>query len=285
MAVQIIVNQTGKPAGVAGRAREDLALGVPVQLSAAGGPFLSYLWRVLWRPINILASTRATSALVTPTSANSLLSPIDGVGTYRVELAVDSGSGLGATAADLARITFYAGPTLSSDPRAFPRRFPAVGETTEHNVPDALDPLGNVDGWARERAKMDLILQTLMATGPTFGNGLVLINPARVTTTNATPTTLISVPMPAGEYGIFKLKVIGKGPGPTLYKASGEIVRLNDAGVLTTKQSTSVGTDLNEIGVGGVTFGLAAGSFLVQVTGKIGTTVEWTGSLEALVSG
>lgn len=161
-----MINQTGKPAGVAGQAREDLDLGVPVQLSASGGPFFQYLWRVLWKPIDILTNARATAALTTPKNSTTLLTPIDVTGTYFVELTVDSGSGLGALETDIARKTFYAGPTLASDPRKFPRRQMAVGETSEHNAPDALDPTGNPDGWARERAKWDLIVQTLLQARP-----------------------------------------------------------------------------------------------------------------------
>lgn len=150
MAVTITVDQAAHPPGVAGTAREDLATGAPVTLTAGGGPFASYLWQVIWRPIDIVAAVRATSALTAPVAAVTNLTPIDVAGTYLVRVSVDSGSGLGATADDVAEITFYAGPTLNADPTQKPRRIPAFLERLHHNVADALDAGGNPDGWSRE---------------------------------------------------------------------------------------------------------------------------------------
>jgi hypothetical protein len=163
VAVQIRIDQAAKAAGVAGQAREDLSTGSPVTATALGGPYSAYLWTLAWKPVDVVAGTRSSAALSAASAASTLITPIDKPGTYRLSLAVDSGSGLGALEDDNAAITFYAGPTLSSDPGAFPRRQPAIGETIEHNVPDAIDPTGNVDGWGRERTKWDYIGQRVFS--------------------------------------------------------------------------------------------------------------------------
>lgn len=153
MAVQIKIDQAGKPAGIAGQSREDLDTGVAVTLTAVGGPFSRYLWSFPSKPVDIFAGVRSSVALSAPQSSITLASPIDLADTYLVELAVDAGFGLGGRPEDVTRRTFYAGPpgsSLATYPSLLPRREPAFGERTEHNAPDAIDPLGNADGWARE---------------------------------------------------------------------------------------------------------------------------------------
>lgn len=174
MAVQITLDQAGKPAGVAGQAREDFDLGVPVVASASGGPFSAYRWSIVSKPVDVLTSTRSGAGLSAPTSSTTQISPIDIAGTHLIELLVDAGFGLGARLEDVARITFYAGTPLAADPRKLPRREPAFGERAEHNVPDALDASGNPDGWAREKARDkalrdDLWLGRLWAGGTVVG--------------------------------------------------------------------------------------------------------------------
>jgi hypothetical protein len=149
MPVQIRIDQAAHPPGIAGQAREDLALASPVTLTAVGGPFLEYLWRVVDKPIDIDTNTRSAALLSAANASSTLLTPIDFEGTYFVEISVDSGSGLGARADDIARITFYAGTALPADPTQLPIRQPAFGERLEHNAPDLIDPLGNPEGWAR----------------------------------------------------------------------------------------------------------------------------------------
>lgn len=161
MAVAIQVDQAAAPAGTPGQAREDLATGVPVTLAATGGPFLSQLWTILHRPIDIMAGTRSACALTAPTASSTQLTPIDVPGTYRVRCTVDSGSGLGATPDDVADMTFYAGPTLATSPDSLPRRIPAFGETLEHNVPDAIEIGGNSEGWSREWYRWFALMQRL----------------------------------------------------------------------------------------------------------------------------
>jgi len=170
MAVQITIDQLTRPPGVPGFAREDLELGQPVTLSSVGGPFFAYLWRIIHRPIDINAGVRATSLLATPTAAATLFAPIDVEGTYHVELAVDSGAGLGASADDVARITFYAGAVLALDPGQLPRRVPAFQETVEHNVPDVIDPTGNAEGWSREWYRwFEVIRRGVVGASPAWG--------------------------------------------------------------------------------------------------------------------
>ena len=164
MAAQITIDQVTRPPGTAGVAREDLVLAQVVTLTSSGGPFLAQQWRIIHKPIDIIAGVRATSLLATPAAASSTLAPIDVAGTYLLELAVDSGFGLGARASDVARITFYAGPVLAVNPDEFPRRPLAFQETIEHNVPDALDPTGNTEGWSREWYRWFAAIKKLWAT-------------------------------------------------------------------------------------------------------------------------
>lgn len=173
MAVEIVVNQTGKSAGVAGRAREDLDTGVPVTLSLAGGPFASVLWSIGHRPIGIPAMMRATSLLTAPTASTTQLTPIDQAGTYLIRVAVDSGFGLGALPSDNASITFYAG-ALNSNVRLRRRRIPAFGEGLQHNVLDAIDPNGNPEGWSREMYRWFALLESIDKRGP-FATGRVAL--------------------------------------------------------------------------------------------------------------
>lgn len=178
MAVLIKVDQAAAPPGVPGQAREDLATGVGVTLAAIGGPYLAYRWSVVSKPIDITVPVQASSLLGSPTAGTTTLSPIDVAGTYLVEVSVDSGSGIGAGAGDVSRITFYAGPTLSTNPALLPRRRMAAFESTEHNVPDAVSPLGNPQGWSREWYRWFALLEHTWAgkgwaSGRVDGAGIV----------------------------------------------------------------------------------------------------------------
>ena len=198
-ALQIRIDQAGKTPGVPGQAREDLALGIAATATAVGGPFFQYLWTIAWKPIDVVAGMRSSAALSSGTLNATLIQPLDIPGTFRIGLAVDAGFGLGARLEDVAFITFYAGPTLSADPRKRPRRYPAVGETTEHNVPDAIDPTGNVDGWARERQRIDIANEFTYAVGVVgaaphatfpYGTGTLNLGNARVLLRNSGPSSL-----------------------------------------------------------------------------------------------
>lgn len=186
MAVQIVLNQSGAPAGVAGQAREDLVTGVPVVAQAIGGPFSTYRWSFIDRPPDIIAGTPSNAAFSAPTSPSTNVTPVDKPGTYLIEVAVDSGQGLGATEDDVARITFYAAlvgdplqGVLSADPTKLPWRMPAFGERREHNVPDAIFPTGNQRGWAQSWLHIFAYLRALAGGG---GGGLT---PVAVTATGA----------------------------------------------------------------------------------------------------
>ena len=139
MTISITVNQTGKPAGVAGKAREDLSLGVPVVVSATGGDG-TFAWRIGDAPPNDAMTTKSAASLSASTGSSVTLTPDNG-GTYRL---------LATSAGETQAVTFYAGTALSTDPSQLPHREPAFGEQTEHTAPDALDTGGNVNGWERE---------------------------------------------------------------------------------------------------------------------------------------
>ena len=161
MPVQITINQAGKPAGTAGVAREDLATGTTVVLTATGGAYAAYLWEVLDCAVDHIGLVRSAVGLATPSAASSNLLPIDLAGTYRVRVSVDSGAGIGATAADVATITFYAGPALAALASALPRRIPAFGELLEHNVPQAAGygSTRNFRGWSPEMERWFLVIE------------------------------------------------------------------------------------------------------------------------------
>ena len=148
-AVQIQINQVALPPGVPGVAREDLNLGV-VTLQAIGGPYLAYQWSIIDKPIDMSVPVKSAAVLTAPAMASTNVNPVDLAGTYYVQVLVDSGSGLGATIDDIARITFYAGTALAAAADQVPRRVIAFRETIEHNAPDVLDVGGNPEGWARE---------------------------------------------------------------------------------------------------------------------------------------
>ena len=184
MAANIVVDQAAKPAGIAGKAREDLDLGTDILLTAAGGPFLQHAWSIVDRPIDIITPVESTSVLATPAASATVVTPVDVEGTYLAELLVDSGSGLGATQADIARITFYAGAALAANPASLPRRRPAARETLEHNVNDALRPGGNDRGWAQEWERWFAVISSL-------GGGAVDFAAARVSLPGGGPAALV----------------------------------------------------------------------------------------------
>jgi hypothetical protein len=181
MAVQIQINQgtTGTP----GQAREDLVTGTAVTLVAVGGPYLAYSWSIVDKPIDIVTSTQSSALIVAPTASTTQVSPIDVGGTYLVQILVDSGSGLGALPTDVARITFYAGPTLAANPAQLPRREMAFRETTEHNVPDAVFPSGNPRGWAQERLRWQEVLKSVYGV-KSFAWGRVALTSGGATLTS-----------------------------------------------------------------------------------------------------
>ena len=182
MAVLITVDQpgSGAPPGVAGVAREDLVTGFGVLLTASGGPFLAYQWSIIDKAVNILAGVQSAALLGAPSAAVTTLSPIDQVGTYLVQVVVDSGSGLGALPEDIASITFYAGTVLNAlnpIPDELPRRQMAFRETTQHNVADAVFPLGNPRGWAEEWERWFALLDRVATAVPTFAWAAITLPP------------------------------------------------------------------------------------------------------------
>lgn len=210
--VAIRLDQVSKPPGIPGQAREDLDLGTAVTATAIGGPFSTYLWELRDRPVDIVAAVESAAALSASGAASTSITPVDVAGTYAIRLAVDAGFGLGARAEDIADITFYAGPTLASDPTQLPRRIPAFGERTEHNVPDAIDPGGNTDGWAREWLRWFALIESdekfvvagariaLTGGGATITKGYGIASVLR--TGVGTVTVTLATAMPDSNYGV-----------------------------------------------------------------------------------
>lgn len=183
MAVQIQLDQAAKPAGTPGQAREDLDVGTVVTATATGGPFSAHQWSIVDKPVDILAAAQSAALLSAPTAAATNITPVDLPGTYKLRIEVDSGSGLGALADDVAEITFYAnqltstgrGP-LSADPGELPRRRPAFAERTEHNVGGPIFPAppGNPRGWAQEWDRWFSALERVYA-GKSWAWGNILL--------------------------------------------------------------------------------------------------------------
>lgn len=146
MAVSILLNQAGKPPGVAAQAREDFDLVTPISIQAVGGPFAQLVWTIADRPVDYVGGVFATDVVAAPSSASTSITGHNVAGTRLLKVAVDAGFGLGARAEDNASITFYAGPALGAY-GSLPVRIPAFGEKREHNVPRPWAPNGNQRGW------------------------------------------------------------------------------------------------------------------------------------------
>ncbi len=219
MSLAIVLNQATKPPGVDGQAREDLDTGLAVTAAAVGGPFLAYQWSWVSKPIDILAGVMANPLFGTSAASSTSISPITVPGTYELQLAVDSGSGLGALDGDVVRITFYAGVVgnftegaPNVDPAELPRRRIAFSETTEHNVPDAVQPTGNTEGWSREwyrwfafftrlfQAKSYAHGRIVGSVTPSILNGMNILSPTRLSIGVVKLTFLR--PMPDGNYSV-----------------------------------------------------------------------------------
>lgn len=197
MTVQIKIDQAGSgaPAGVAGESREDLSTGFPVLLTAVGGPFLQYQWTLIDKAVDIVTPALSAAALSTPTASSTICTPIDKEGTYFAEVAVDAGFGLGARPEDIARATFYAGPTLnnlSTDPAELPRREPAFRERTEHNVADAIFALGNTRGWAQEWLRWFQVIRRIYS-GKSWGWGRIAFAGGVATVTDGFNVSAVTV--------------------------------------------------------------------------------------------
>lgn len=170
MAAQIQLDQAAKPAGTPGQAREDLDIGTNVTATAIGGPFAQHQWTIVDKPVDIPGAAQSAALLSAASASATDVTPVDTPGTYKLRLEVDSGSGLGALADDVAEITFYAnqlaatirGP-LATDPAELPRRRPAFGERTEHNVNGPIFAGGNPRGWAQEEDRWFAVIERIYA--------------------------------------------------------------------------------------------------------------------------
>lgn len=243
----IIVNQSGKPAGVAGKAREDLVTGTDVSLSAANGPYLAYAWSIIYKPIDINAGSRSSALLSAPGGSTSLLTPINAPGTYFIQLVVDSGGGLGFNPTDTTRLTFYCGSALNVNPDRLPRRVPAFQEKTEHNVNDTIDPSGNPDGWSKEWTRWFALISrlydssswaagrvALTGSSATLTRGDRIAGVSRVSTGIVTVT--LSVTMPDTNYAVLPTPFGSTGGSctvDTLTTTTFKVYRADIGGVLT----------------------------------------------------
>lgn len=198
MAVKIFLAQAAHPVGTPGFAREDFDTGTPVSATQSGGPYAQYLWELVDKPIDLTIPMQSAALLTAPLAATTLINPVDLPGTYLIRLSVDSGSGLGATADDVAEITFYAGipgSPLNPNPTLLPRRQIAFRETTQHNVQN--DPifglLGNQRGWAQEWIRWFEVIQRLFTLSTIFAAGTVILPPGGPAALAPGSTNVLSV--------------------------------------------------------------------------------------------
>jgi hypothetical protein len=219
MAPIIKFDQSGKPAGVGGQARSDLDLGLPVTLTLQGGPYLSQLWTILDKPVDFAAPAQSSAGVVSPTAAITTIQPIDVAGTYFLQVAVDSGLGLGATVDDVARLPFYAGPALSAVWNARPRRRPAFLERDEFNEPDAIFPSGKRRGWAQELDRWFGLIEAAssiaaFARVQLSGGGATILSGFNVATATRTGTGVVDLAF-SSSLGSSDYIVLPTARGPT----------------------------------------------------------------------
>jgi len=248
-AVQILLAQSGAPVGVPGQARDDFVTGTPAQATASGGPFAAYLWSFVSKAIDIEAGARASSAFGSSTSITTTITPIDVAGEYLIQVAVDSGQGLGATPDDVARIVFYAGTVgnnikgpLGADPAELPRRMPAFRETLEDNVADPVDATGNIEGWSRPWLKIWAVVQRIYR-GKSWAWGRVAQTGASATLTSGFNCSVARTGVGTAHVTFTRtLPVATYAVVPAVRGVAGSIVALNEG---------TTGFDIERADIGG----------------------------------
>jgi hypothetical protein len=107
--------------------------------------------------------------------------------------------------------------------------------------------------------------------------------PAAVTTSDATPTAIAAVPVPAGKSVIIEVRVVGTKAGAS--QGAGYVVRgvaRNNSGVLSPVghfEMDFVAKD--DPAWGDPSFSSAGSNVVVQVTGKAATTIQWSAEVVA----
>jgi hypothetical protein len=140
-----VINQAGKPAGVAGNSRDDLALftgsGSEIQLSDTVGTASTFAWTLLDQPEG------GTASLTTPGLASTLLTGATVAGSYLIQLVGDGGGSPGQIYRIIAAVQI--GVPAWVEPTGI-LRIPAKGETIEFNVKDSPGTGPDTRGWAQE---------------------------------------------------------------------------------------------------------------------------------------
>lgn len=202
MAVQILLNQVAKPAGVPGQARHDLDANVPVNISVVGGPFAKVFWAIRDRPLDLSVPKVGSDIVTTPTAPVTTLTGHDVDGTTLLSVVVDSGFGLGARPEDVATIEFYAGAPLGP-PGFLPLRVPAFGEKREDNsvyIGLFPGPVGNQRGWATALDFIIYYLKTITGGGVPWTSVLDLAALTALATTGFVWGRIVHVESLDGRY-------------------------------------------------------------------------------------
>lgn len=157
----IVINQTGVPAGVAGKSRSDLALGTPVTVTNNDDTGVrAHRW-------TLIAPESSSATLTTTISASTSFTP-DVAGSYKIILEVNDGRGANRQA----RI----GAVL--DVNGF--RIPALTEGGEFNEG------GNEFGWG---PALEAVIRSFVGVIPVFSDpDIILTEPGQIRQEDSTAT-------------------------------------------------------------------------------------------------
>jgi len=142
----ILIQQSGAPAGVAGKSRDDLALysgANPIQISSTDGTAGTVAWALIDKPPS------STAAIANPSIASTTFNP-DVPGSYFIQLTVDGGGSPGQIQRLVAAVQIALPVWVTGTLDAPKLRIPAKGETIEFNVQSSPASGANTRGWAQE---------------------------------------------------------------------------------------------------------------------------------------
>jgi hypothetical protein len=174
-----ILNQAGKPAGVAGKSRDDFDAWTganPIVCSDGGVGASTWLWQIVDQPPG------AAAVLSTPNAASTNLTNATVEGSYLLQLTVDGGGVPGQTYRIIAAVQM-ALPVWVSPGTAARLRIPAFGETLQFNVQSSPGAGANLRGWAEEMSQWFRALATY-AFGVRIQNAGVAVGSAPFYTLN-----------------------------------------------------------------------------------------------------
>lgn len=115
----------------------------------------------------------------------------------------------------------------------------------------------------------------------TLQHGLQIYS-GSASTSDTTPTTLISIPVADGELVWLRISIVGESAG-TYFASAGESVKVRSGASLVAKKGAAPFTDLDEIGIGGAGISLVGENVEIGVIGKAATNITWRASAMVMV--